>query len=94
MASLTEDQKNMLNNTFGIDLDTIGQANYSVYHQMNYSVGPINLSIDGPGQIFSTEMSGKLICLALHGGNTVIKQDGCLLEDGFDPSGDQDVSQA
>jgi hypothetical protein len=83
MASLTEDQKNMLNNTFGIDLDTIGQANYSVYHQMNYSVGPINLS-----------MSGKLICLALHGGNTVIKQDGCLLEDGFDPSGDQDVSQA
>jgi hypothetical protein len=88
MASLTEEQKNMLNYAFGIDLDSIGEANYSVYHQMGYRVGPINLSIAGTGQIFSTEVAGKLICLALHGGNEVIKMEGCLLEDGFDPSGD------
>lgn len=94
MISLTEEQKNMLNRTFGIDLDTIGQANYSVYHQTGYRVGPINLSIDGSGQIFSTEIAGKLVCLALHGGNSVIKMAGCLLQDGFDPVGEQDVSQA
>lgn len=94
MASLTQEQKNMLNVAFGINLDTIGEANYSVYHQMGYRVGPINLSIAGAGQIFSTEMAGKLICLALHSGNTVIKEEGCLLEDGFDFQGDQDVSQA
>lgn len=93
MVSLTESQKNMLNYTFGIDLDTIGEANYSVYHQLGYRVGPINLSIDGLGQIFSTEFGGKLICLALHNGNPVIKMAGCLLQDGFDPAGDQNVSQ-
>lgn len=93
MSSLTAEQKSMLNYTFGIDLDTIGEENYSVYHQTNYSVGPINLTITGGGQIFSTEMGGKLICLALHGGNPVIKQEGCLLQDGFDPLGEQDVSQ-
>jgi hypothetical protein len=94
MASLTEEQKKMLNYTFGINLDSIGEDNYSVYHQTGYRVGPINLSIDGLGQIFSTEVAGKLICLALHGGNPVVKLEGCLLQDGFDPSGDQDVSQA
>jgi hypothetical protein len=93
MASLTEDQKQMLNFTFGIDLDTIGESNYSVYHQTSYQVGPINLSIAGTGQIFSTEITGKLICLALHGGNQVIKDQGCLLQDGFEPAGDQDVSE-
>lgn len=91
--ALTEAQKNMLNNTFGIDLDIIGESNYSVYHQTGYRVGPIDLSIDGAGQIFSTEGGGKLVCLAIHNGNPVIKQEGCLLQDGFDPVGDQDVPQ-
>lgn len=83
----------MLNYTFGIDLDTIGESNYSVYNQIGYAGGPINLSVDGPGQIFSTELSGKLTCLVIHNGNPVIEEEGCLLEQGFNPSGDQDVSQ-
>jgi hypothetical protein len=81
--SLTEDQKKMLNFTFGIDLDTIGEENYSVYHQSNYQIGPINLYIDGTGEIFSTEIGRKLICLVIHNGNPVIKQEDCLLVDGF-----------
>ena len=92
--SLTEDQKKMLNYTFGIDLDKIGEENYSVYHQPDYQVGPINLYIDGTGEIFSTESGRKLICLAIHNGNPVVKQEGCQLRDGFDSSEDSNVSQA
>lgn len=83
---LTESQKNFLNYTFGIDLDEIGEANYSVFHQTGYQVGPINLYIDGTGEIFSTETGGKLICLAIHNGNQVIKEEGCLLQDGYSPT--------
>lgn len=84
-VSLTEDQKKMLNYTFGVDLDSLGEENYSVYHQTNYQVGPINMYVDGSGQIFSTEVGGKLICLVIHNGNEVVKMEGCLLEDGFNP---------
>ncbi len=84
-TELTEQQKNFLNYTFGVNLDEIGAENYSVYHQMGYKVGPINMYIDGTGQIFSTEASGKLICLVLHDGNQVIKKDDCLLVEGFNP---------
>ena len=83
MASLTNDQKTRLNYTFGIDLDSIGESNYSVMHQKNYSVGPINLYVDGTGQIFSTEIGGTLICLVIHNGNEIIKQDDCQLENGY-----------
>ena len=84
-TELTEQQKNFLNYTFGVNLDEIGTENYSVYHQLGYSVGPINMHINGSGQIFSTETTGKLICLVLHNGNDVIKNDGCLLVEGFNP---------
>lgn len=85
-TQLTEDQKNFLNNTFGVDLDALGETNYSVYHQTNYQVGPIELYIDGDGQIFSTEAGGKLTCLVIHNGNPVVKSDDCLLQEGFNPT--------
>lgn len=83
MAALTEDQKNKLNYTFGVDLDTIGDVNYSVMHQKNYSMGPIDIHIDGGGQIFSTEIGRTLICLVIHNGNKIIQQEGCQLEHGY-----------
>ncbi len=86
MTALTQEQKTFLNNTFGVDLDSLGESNYSVFHQMNYQVGPINMYIDGDGQIFSTEAAGKLVCLVMHNGNPVVKSDQCLLQDGFSPS--------
>lgn len=86
MTALTQEEKNFLNLTFGIDLDELGESNYSVYHQTNYQVGPIELYVDGDGQIFSTETGRKLICLVIHNGNTVVKSESCLLVEGFSPS--------
>lgn len=83
MSELTTEQKARLNYTFGIDLDSIGEENYTVMHQSNYSVGPIHISIDGPGEIFSTEIGGTLICLVIHNGNPIIRAEECQLEDGY-----------
>jgi hypothetical protein len=81
---LSEEQKNFLNFSFGINLDEIGTENYSVYHQIGYQSGPLNLDINGAGQIFTTQTNGTLICLVLHNGNEVVKNEGCLLQDGFE----------
>jgi hypothetical protein len=87
MTQLTNDQKTRLNYTFGINLDELGEENYSVYHQTGYQVGPINIYVDGTGEIFSTEMGGTLICLVIHNGNPVVRMEDCKLEDGYSPSG-------
>jgi hypothetical protein len=95
MASITEDQKKMLNQTFGVDLDQLGESNYSVYHEENYQGGMISLYINGNGNgsIFSTQMSSRLICLVIHNGNPVVLMEGSLLVEGFSPSGDGNVPQ-
>jgi hypothetical protein len=83
MTALTEDQKQMLNRTFGVDLNSIGDENYSVYHLDNYQGGPVFIDVEGGGRVFSTEMSRRLICLVIHEGRTVIKTEDCKLENGF-----------
>jgi hypothetical protein len=83
MSALTEDQKQMLSRTFSVDLDSLGEENYSVYHLDNYQGGPVFIDVEGGGRIFSTEMGGRLICLVIHEGRKVIKTEGCKLEDGF-----------
>jgi hypothetical protein len=93
MTTLTEDQKTILNQAFGISLDDIGESNYSVYHQTNYLGGPLNIYVDGFGQIFSTERSRRLTCLVIHNGNPIIKEENCLLIDGYESTGDLNVSQ-
>ena len=79
--ALSEEQKQNLNNWFGVDLDEIGEANYTVWNQLANGA-PIGVQVEG-AQLFSTELSGKLIVLGIHNGETVTFSEDCELVEGY-----------
>lgn len=80
--ALTDDQKANLNKWFGVDLDAIGESNYTVWNQPADG-SPIGIQVEG-AQLYSTELGGRLIVLGIHNdGETVALSEDCALVEGY-----------
>ena len=80
--TLTDDQKTNLNKWFGLDLDGIGEANYTVWHQLANGAA-VGLQIQGSVELHSTEQGGKLIVVGIHNGEEVTLSEDCELVVGY-----------
>ena len=80
--ALTDDQKTNLNKWFGVDLDSIGEANYTIWNQLADG-SPIGVQVQG-ARLFSTERGGRLIVLGIHNdGETPTLSEDCALVEGY-----------
>ena len=80
--ALTDDQKTNLNKWFGLDLDDIGEANYTVWNQLADG-SPIGVQVQGMVELHSTEQGGKLIVVGIHNGEEVTLSEDCALVVGY-----------
>jgi hypothetical protein len=81
--ALTDEQKAHIESTFRVSLDDIGEGNYTVYNLTPYQGEPIGIQVTG-AQLFSTEIGGRLIVLAIHNEDEAIEMtEDCLLVEGY-----------